>query len=671
MRWSTDDFFGQLVRQAPDLAELLVRQLLAYRGGELALSTVWPETQLPAGLITHLVSSDPEAHARSALSHPNVSADLVMEYLYSPNEDLQVAAVASSVISYEVLESLKDLSHLRVAIAGRADVDEAFLSSALSDSPGDVDAFWAVATSPGLTAKVARYVLDASRDFDAQVSSSILQELYRNPLCPDEIRAAIVLITGPQQERIDQLVTPNLITWTYLMLPDASREVIDALVSVGHPAGMLYEFVDTFDFPKDDGTSLPLLMEYEIAQRALWPTLLMRADADLSYIPSELNAEALILHVGDMEGISPRYGVQHNFAVGWSDLGFAMLPRPWIESALLPRGFSFSSEYIEEELQHCDFEVDDLARFACAYTFAAPGGFLTHTADAALALTELGINVILDLPEIWDAMYAARIKWEFVSPFSLLALDRDRRRTFIDYCIAAARSDDPNVREAGLKVLGFLAVIPPAICGDLTKSDMQALRGFRDAELDAALTVAESEPTALDAGALLNAAHQLEESGHDLKAVQLLQAAAALGHVLGVAKLSWRALQRDECDMFTDELEDCMPLVDAQWGEKSPVAVHNARSNLALCRLSLGGPPLAALAVWSASSASRHPESLLYQAVLAYREGDIVKARECLEGVDTETLSGLEDEFASETKVAQGWFLTWCRDCLRALELVS
>ena len=95
MRWSTDDFFGQLVRQAPDLAELLVRQLLAYRGGELALSTVWPETQLPAGLITHLVSSDPEAHARSALSHPNVSADLVMEYLHSPNEDLQVAAVAS------------------------------------------------------------------------------------------------------------------------------------------------------------------------------------------------------------------------------------------------------------------------------------------------------------------------------------------------------------------------------------------------------------------------------------------------------------------------------------------------------------------------------------------------------------------------------------------------
>ncbi len=692
---ATDPWFSVLLDRSPDLAGQLAVALADYNGQDDTgfKEAVTSEACMPWSVLSALAERHPDMLAGIA-GHPNADSTFVRECLTSDDVFVGMEAASSPVLAFRDVENAVDpgaenhAAILRV-MADRSDVRAGFLSDLLDSDP---EAFClSVAGSPGLTDDLARRVLAFAGDVAAQgdeydqLSAELtIAKLLDNQQCPNDVRAAAVLMDGPwnspESRSPGQVVEPALVTWLLFMLPDAPRPMMDALVDLGHPAGMLYEFAESSAIPDDAGESLRLLRHYEIAQRALWPMLTLRADGSISSIPSELDAEACVLQVGDLDN-----GIEHNFAEAIADLGYAYRPRNWVEVGLLPEDFTVSRAWLEDEGWD-DSEPLELARFMLAYAFAA-NGFLGSGITPDLSLTDDGLAVLSDMIPIYDTYYPARARWEHVVPFTWSGLALERKRAFLNYVVQAASSDDADLRLIAMDILIELALLPYLSERDLGPADMETIRGVITTDspsdeayrprtarenLRTALALAPSSYGDLDAEQLHTMGQALKSRGHAEASQSAFRACLNAGGPYGLdagASYAWQALRTDTSEDVVDAVEGVLSQDQSREGYDLTWLEQNLRSNLALCWLANGGAAESSRQVWEAYEYDNHVESLFFPAVLDYQAGNEGQARRAVKALSEADYDTLVEEFTQEVDIAQGWFRQWCLDCLETLRL--
>jgi hypothetical protein len=170
--------------------------------------------------------------------------------------------------------------------------------------------------------------------------------------------------------------------------------------------------------------------------------------------------------------------------------------------------------------------------------------------------------------------------------------------------------------------------------------------------------------------------YALVHEGRVEEGLRWLERSARAGVPWAMASFNWRLLLEDDparaVAVFDEALQSMEAFVqmNAGKGESSAFAAGqlvNARSNDALCRLALGGPPSAALAVWSAARWSGHAESAFHPAVLAYRSGDADEAGRIVAALSDGQRAEIIDTLTEVTAEGSGWFADWCRDGLALL----
>jgi len=155
--------------------------------------------------------------------------------------------------------------------------------------------------------------------------------------------------------------------------------------------------------------------------------------------------------------------------------------------------------------------------------------------------------------------------------------------------------------------------------------------------------------------------------------------AAAAGNSSALASHSWSYLMTSNYQQAVTFGDSVMPAViafteasrdDPVKGERVVSELANCQSNLALCRLALGGTFDEANAVWAQGAQCGHEESLFFPAVIALRQGNHLKARQIVAALSPETLDSMR---AITSKVlaeneGEGWFVQWCQDAVSLLD---
>lgn len=175
-------------------------------------------------------------------------------------------------------------------------------------------------------------------------------------------------------------------------------------------------------------------------------------------------------------------------------------------------------------------------------------------------------------------------------------------------------------------------------------------------------------------------ANELKEGGNLAAAMDVWEEDARRAGPWSLATFTWVALLEGDharaaalyddtfelCEEFT---EDCMEIdQDSELAGVAFTNIVNARSNDALNRLALGGPTSVAREIWEEMAPTGHAESLLYPAILDYREGRIDAARERIASASPEAIAEMR-EIVLVGRDVGGWFAEWCQDIERVLDL--
>jgi tetratricopeptide (TPR) repeat protein len=122
----------------------------------------------------------------------------------------------------------------------------------------------------------------------------------------------------------------------------------------------------------------------------------------------------------------------------------------------------------------------------------------------------------------------------------------------------------------------------------------------------------------------------LMSDGRVVEGLAMLETAARAGVPWSLASVTWHYLKEGEyahAMSFFEEAEAAAQIFVEQSGQDpqtgNPIAqLVNARSNVALCRLALGGDAAEAVRVWTAGAPTGHHESLFYPLVVQWVSGE-------------------------------------------------
>ena len=189
----------------------------------------------------------------------------------------------------------------------------------------------------------------------------------------------------------------------------------------------------------------------------------------------------------------------------------------------------------------------------------------------------------------------------------------------------------------------------------------------------------EQAAAAGNSDAMYNLGNLAKGEGDVAGARDWYEQAAAEGDLNALASHSWSCLMTSNYQQAVTFGDLVMPAViafteasrdDPDIGERVVSELANCQSNLALCRLALGGTFDEANAVWAQGAQCGHEESLFFPAVIALRQGNHLKARQIVAALSPETLDSMR---ATTSKVlaeneGEGWFVQWCQDAVSLLD---
>ena len=173
------------------------------------------------------------------------------------------------------------------------------------------------------------------------------------------------------------------------------------------------------------------------------------------------------------------------------------------------------------------------------------------------------------------------------------------------------------------------------------------------------------------------AARMLLARGEHRVGDQLQVAATLFGWPFAGADHSWRMLEEARYEEAVDvharaesALRDRLEFVRAhepdavgQW----EFELANYRSNVALCRLAMGGGESWSAQVWQSGSATGHIESIFYPAVLALRSGDQQEAQRIVHSMSAEQLDEMTQTAMTGARSTSAFWRDWSLDGLRLL----
>ena len=175
------------------------------------------------------------------------------------------------------------------------------------------------------------------------------------------------------------------------------------------------------------------------------------------------------------------------------------------------------------------------------------------------------------------------------------------------------------------------------------------------------------------AQALNDVGYALVHEGRIDEGMAMLEASARQGVPWALATHSWQLLSSGDfarAVAFGDEVMDaCVQFVwdnadDPEIGPYCPEQLANAESNLALCRLALGGDPHTAVDTWDRGAQVGHVESMFYPAIVAHRAGRGDEARRIAQALEGDTRDELLATLREGVSDGGPWFADWCRDGL-------
>lgn len=167
--------------------------------------------------------------------------------------------------------------------------------------------------------------------------------------------------------------------------------------------------------------------------------------------------------------------------------------------------------------------------------------------------------------------------------------------------------------------------------------------------------------------------YALVHEGRVDEGMVMLEASARQGVPWALATHSWQLLGSGDfarAVAFGDEvMAACVQFVadnadDPEIGPYCPEQLANAASNLALCRLALGGDPQTAVDTWERGAQVGHVESMFYPAIIAYRAGRGEEARRIAHTLEGNTRDELLATLREGVTDGGPWFADWCRDGL-------
>jgi hypothetical protein len=171
-----------------------------------------------------------------------------------------------------------------------------------------------------------------------------------------------------------------------------------------------------------------------------------------------------------------------------------------------------------------------------------------------------------------------------------------------------------------------------------------------------------------------SAGHSLIRQGRIGEARAILEQDSRMGNPGSLATLTWHLLLAGEhapaIDVFDASYDDCEALTEAVM-EAQPntfisgqflINIINARSNVALHRLAVGGDPSVALETWAEMTEYGHPESIFYPAVLRYRQGDIAGAQAQVQAMTDAVLKEMDQTLTELVTHGTGWIVDFARD---------
>lgn len=174
-----------------------------------------------------------------------------------------------------------------------------------------------------------------------------------------------------------------------------------------------------------------------------------------------------------------------------------------------------------------------------------------------------------------------------------------------------------------------------------------------------------------DLGSALVHEGRLEEG------LALLEASSRQGVPWALASYSWALLKAGEYARAVSLADEVMSLCEqfvrdaADDAELAPFGLEqlaNAKSNLALCRLALGGDYKAAESTWHEGAQTGHLESLFYPAVIARREDRQQAASAIANSLSAEQQREMRETLNELMEGGDAWLVAWCRDGLSILE---
>lgn len=174
-----------------------------------------------------------------------------------------------------------------------------------------------------------------------------------------------------------------------------------------------------------------------------------------------------------------------------------------------------------------------------------------------------------------------------------------------------------------------------------------------------------------DLGSALVHEGRLEEG------LALLEAAARQGRPWALASHSWALLKAGDYARAVSLADEVLPTCeeflldsqgDAEIAALGPEQLANARSNIALCRLALGGDEQVAESAWREGADTGHLESLFYPAVMARREHRQHVVSTVVDSLSAEQRREMRETLNELMEGGDAWLVGWCRDGLNILE---
>jgi hypothetical protein len=192
---------------------------------------------------------------------------------------------------------------------------------------------------------------------------------------------------------------------------------------------------------------------------------------------------------------------------------------------------------------------------------------------------------------------------------------------------------------------------------------------------------AQMSPAELEAAH--SAGHSLIRQGRIGEARAILEQDSRKGNPGSLATFTWHLLLAGEhapaIDLFDATYDGCEALTESVI-EANPntfisgqflLNIINARSNVALHRLAMGGEPGTALEVWSEMTKYGHPESIFYPAVLRYRQGDVAGAKAEVQEMTDAVIQEMDQTLTELITQGSGWIVDFARDGQTLIREVS